>query len=192
MSCWVSHSDFPHAPQTGAGVGRSSAAGRENHEFDPSRSKTFATCSITSAASRSFRQPTQRKAGMGTPHTRWRERHQSGRASIMPRMRFLPHEGIHCVVSISRSASWRSDFASSASPRRANHCSVARKMMGFLQRQHTGYWWRSVSPGLFSRSPRSASSLTISGFASKTFMPTNFLARGEIESSSFPVASTGA
>ena len=49
---------------------------------------------------------------MGTPQTRCRDRHQSGRASIMPRMRFSPHAGIHWVLPISASASARSDVGS--------------------------------------------------------------------------------
>ena len=31
---------------------------------------------------------------MGTPHTRWREMHQSGRVAIMLEMRSWPHSGI--------------------------------------------------------------------------------------------------
>ena len=50
-----------------------------------------------------------------------------------------------------------------ASPRRANHCSVARKMIGLWQRQQCGYWWRTVSPGLFSSKPAPARSSTIFG-----------------------------
>jgi len=49
-------------------------------------------------------------------------------------MRFSPQAGIHSVRAISASARWRSEPGSAASPRRANHCSVARKMIGFLQR----------------------------------------------------------
>ena len=34
---------------------------------------------------------------IGTPQARWRETHQSGRVSIMPRMRFLPAAGTQRV-----------------------------------------------------------------------------------------------
>ena len=37
----------------------------------------------------------QSTAGMGTPHTRWREMHQSGRCATMLNMRSWPHGGIH-------------------------------------------------------------------------------------------------
>ncbi len=36
-------------------------------------------------------------AGIGTPQTRWREMHQSGRLAIMPSMRAWPHDGIQRV-----------------------------------------------------------------------------------------------
>ena len=75
---------------------------------------------------------------MGTPHTRWRDRHQSGRTSIMPRMRSRPQAGIQVVRSISASVRARRLLGSPSSPSRANHWVVARKMTGFLQRQQCG------------------------------------------------------
>jgi hypothetical protein len=35
---------------------------------------------------------------MGTPHTRWREMHQSGRVAIMLEMRSSPQAGIQRVT----------------------------------------------------------------------------------------------
>ena len=70
---------------------------------------------------------------MGTPQTRWREMHQSvalGDHGLI--MRSLPH----------RASSARSSQAFTAASLMAsteqNHCGVARKMMGFLQRQQWG------------------------------------------------------
>ena len=71
---------------------------------------------------------------MGTPHSRWREMHQSGRVAIMLRMRSWPQAGYHSTSSTAFSACPRKPFSSRA----MNHCSVARKMIGFLQRQQTG------------------------------------------------------
>jgi len=88
---------------------------------DPSVAKIFATCSMATAVRKGSSHFLQRYAGMGTPHTRWRDRHQSGRTSIMPRIRSRPQAGIHCVRSISSRACWRRLALSPKSPRRANH-----------------------------------------------------------------------
>jgi hypothetical protein len=72
---------------------------------------------------------------MGTPQSRWREMHQSGRVAIMLWMRSWPQAGNHLTFAIASSARSRRR----PSPSRAmNHCSVARKMIGFLQRQQIG------------------------------------------------------
>ena len=75
---------------------------------------------------------THRAAGIGTPQARWRERHQSGRASTVLAKRSLPHSGIHVTRSI----------ASFAGARRGsifrNHCGVARKRIASRQRQQWG------------------------------------------------------
>ena len=63
---------------------------------------------------------------MGTPQTRCRETHQSGRLAIMPEMRSRPHSG-------SQRTPW---MASRDLPLRSrcsmemNHWGVARKMTG--------------------------------------------------------------
>ena len=41
---------------------------------------------------------------IGTPQTRWREMHQSGRVAIMFEMRSSPHAGIHFTLRIASSA----------------------------------------------------------------------------------------
>jgi hypothetical protein len=55
----------------------------------------------------------------GTPQARWREMHQSGRASIMLVMRCSPQAGIHSTPRMAVSA-------------------VARKITGDLWRQQWG------------------------------------------------------
>ena len=45
-----------------------------------------------------WRQPSQRNTAIGTPHTRWREMHQSGRVAIMLAMRSSPHAGSHFTL----------------------------------------------------------------------------------------------
>ena len=67
--------------------GASSSVVRANQAFEPSARNRAATRSATSASNTASSQASQRKAGMGTPHTRCRDRHQSGRAAIMPWMR---------------------------------------------------------------------------------------------------------
>ena len=71
---------------------------------------------------------------MGTPHTRWREMHQSGRVATMLEMRSSPQAGIHFTCLIASSACSRKSFRSMP----MNHCSVARKMVGLWQRQQCG------------------------------------------------------
>ena len=84
---------------------------------------------------------------IGTPQARWREMHQSGRFSIMPWMRSLPQAGIQFTLSMLSSAFFRRSFVSME----MNHCSVARKMTGFLQRQQCGIGVRDL---LFGRGAR--------------------------------------
>ena len=89
-------------------------------------------------------QLSQRKTAMGTPQTRWREMHQSGRVAIMLAMRSSPQAGSHLTLFlISSRARWRnvvgepSGFCIGVSMA-MNHCSVARKMTGLWQRQQCG------------------------------------------------------
>ena len=52
----------------------------------------FSTSAGVTSASPHF---TQSTAGIGTPQTRWREMHQSGRCATMLYMRSCPQDGIH-------------------------------------------------------------------------------------------------
>ena len=74
------------------------------------------------------------KTVIGTPHSRWRETHQSGRVSIIARIRFWPIAGTQCVSSIAASATSRKLLVSML----MNHCGVLRKITGFLERQLWG------------------------------------------------------
>ena len=58
--------------------------------------------------------------GMGTPHLRWREMHQSLRSEIMAVMRSLPQAGCQAM--------WSQLFTAAAlmASTEQNHCSVAR------------------------------------------------------------------
>src|SRR4029078_10961575 len=74
-----------------------------------------------------------------TPQARWRDTTQSGRVSTMPLMRFSPCDGTQRVSEIALSARARSVLlASMALSMAMNHCGVARKMTGFLDRQECG------------------------------------------------------
>jgi len=83
-----------------------------------------------------------KKTGRGTPQVRWREIHQSGRASTVPWMRLRPHLGSHSTWSISSSAlARRLRFSAEAlldSSMEMKNWSTARKMMGVLERQQWG------------------------------------------------------
>ena len=76
----------------------------------------------------------QPKAGIGTPHDRWRLMHQSGRSETIASIRVWPHAGSQRTSSIAfkvrpRRSLWSTEM---------NHCSVARKITGFLHRQQCG------------------------------------------------------
>jgi hypothetical protein len=74
------------------------------------------------------------KTAIGTPQARWREMHQSGRCSIIARMRFSPLGGNQRVSSIACSAFARRSFVAIE----MNHCGVLRKISGALERQECG------------------------------------------------------
>jgi hypothetical protein len=63
-------------------------------------------------------------AGIGTPHARWREMHQSGRLTNIIVIRSRPHSGIHWTRLHSATAVSRNGS------RLMNHCGVARKITG--------------------------------------------------------------
>ena len=56
-------------------------------------------------------QSRQRSAGIGVPHVRCREMHHSGWFSIIWRMRFSPHAGVHATPGTRFSMRSRRSFA---------------------------------------------------------------------------------
>src|SRR4249920_3502617 len=133
MSFSFSNDEPPHFLQI-VPAGSNSAADRSNQMSAPFDSIKPAMCSITLGSARTVRQLTHVNPGIGTPHTRCRDKHQSGLLAIIPLIRSLPQGGIHWTCSISASVFFRRSFVSIDT----NHCSVARKMTGFLQRQQCG------------------------------------------------------
>ena len=86
--------------------GMNSASGRSYHASAPYVSNTKAARSTSSGVSSASPHLMQSTAGIGTPHARWREMHQSGRLAIMLEMRSCPQAGTHftCVSIASRAA----------------------------------------------------------------------------------------
>ena len=72
---------------------------------------------------------------IGTPQARWRLMHQSGRLATIEPIRLRPWSGTKCVASIAASAFSR---IFSGPSMRTNHCGVARKISGALDRQECG------------------------------------------------------
>src|SRR5207249_11151696 len=114
-------------------------------ESAPDFANTSTTRRLTAGSFSGLPQPLQANTAMGTPHTRWREMHQSGRVSTMLEMRSSPHAGSHLIFLISSSARVRNvpagivplDMGVSIE---MNHCSVARKITGLCQRHQCRYW----------------------------------------------------
>ena len=98
-------------------------------------------------------------------------------------MRSSPQPGIQRVFAMAESACSRSVGVPAS--RAMNHWYVARKMIGFLQRQQTGY--ECVSLPAARRYPRSRMNSTIFGFASKTRSPAKCATSGRKR----PPSSTG-
>jgi hypothetical protein len=92
----------------------------------------------TSGERRKSSQPSQKMMAMGTPQTRWREMHQSGRVAIMLEMRSSPQAGSQRTFLISSSARLRKVPPPIFASIDMNHCSVARKITGWWQRQQCG------------------------------------------------------
>src|SRR5229473_5681512 len=67
---------------------------------------------------------------IGTPQTRCREIHQSGRVSTMFEIRSSPHAGSYLIFLISSSARDRNVPSPTGVSIEINHCSVARKITG--------------------------------------------------------------
>ena len=124
----------PHLAQH-VPAGRYSAGFFLNHASAPSRSNRSITASNVSALATVSPHFEHVNTGMGTPHERWREMHQSGRSATMAPMRLDAHAGIHSTsFSIAAVAASRRPVLSMDT----NHWLVARKMTGSWQRQQCG------------------------------------------------------
>src|SRR5262249_9494121 len=149
--------------------GTIASAGCLYQESEPSRANISTTTWFTCLDSSSLPQASQKKTAMGTPQTRWREMHQSGRVAIMLAMRSSPQAGSHFTFLISSSARWRKVLESTGASMEINHCSVARKITGLWQRQQWGYECSILAS--FNSTPRDLSNSTIGWLAAKTFLP---------------------
>ena len=110
----------------------------------------------------------KKKHGIGTPHERCREMHQSERPLTIGRIRFEPDSGMNLTES-------NAFNASSLNPStEQNHCSVARKIVGFFVRQSYGYLCSYAS--LFNKALAAVNcSMHFSFPSPRTFKPTNSL-----------------
>src|SRR5580693_7611158 len=159
-------------------AGRIVSDSEVNQASAPERAKSSTTLRLMAWSLSGLPQPSQRKTAIGTPQTRCREMHQSGRVAIMFESRSSPHDGSHFTCLISERVRVRS--VSFSEPRlpdppgmgvsiEINHCSVARKITGLWQRQQCGYECsRSDDP----MSARCSSSIArMMGFADHTVFP---------------------
>jgi hypothetical protein len=85
---------LPHAGHVKP-AGRNSSIGRSYQASAPCCSKTVAALSIKADVRMASPHFVQSTAGIGTPHARCREMHQSGRFDTMLKIRSRPHDGIH-------------------------------------------------------------------------------------------------
>jgi len=99
-----------------------SPASRLYQELDPAAAKDLSTFSTTAGSRSGSSQFLQKKAGRGTPQSRWREMHQSGRLAIMLAMRSWPQAGSQAASRMAFRALARRPAWSMA----MNHCAVAR------------------------------------------------------------------
>src|SRR5206468_10977961 len=150
----------PAASASASGVYQASA---------PKRPKKLITLRLSAGSFSGLPQPSHRNTAMGTPQTRWREMHQSGRVAIMLEMRSSPHAGSHFTFLISSSVRLRSVPPSNGVSIEMNHCSVDRKITGLWQRQQCGYECSTLSACI--STPRFFSNSTIGSFAAKTCLP---------------------
>ena len=124
----------PHFGQT-VSAGRKSAGRFVNQASAPSVPNSSMTASNVSAVATVSPHFEHLKTGIGTPHERWREMHQSGRSATIEPMRLDAQAGIHSTSdSIALLAASRRPVSSMET----NHWSVARKMTGSWQRQQCG------------------------------------------------------
>src|SRR3979409_1475244 len=116
-----------------------------NKASAPELAKSSTTLRLVGRSLSGLPQLSQRNTAMGTPQTRCREIHQSGRVAIMFDMRSSPHAGSHFTFLISSSVRLRSAPPGIGASIEMNHCSVARKITGLWQRQQCGYECSVVS-----------------------------------------------
>src|SRR5579864_8958844 len=145
-----------------------------NHASAPDLRNSSTTFLLTALSLSGLPQLSQRKTAMGTPHTRCREMHQSGRVSIMLDRRSSPHAGSHFTLLISSNVRVRRVSFLPTPPGigvsiEMNHCSVARKITGLWQRQQCGYECSVFS--VCSSAPRDFTRSMIGWFASHTRLP---------------------
>src|SRR5690348_2132137 len=76
----------PHPGQR-VPVGSTESASGVYQESTPFSATIFTTARLTSGEFSALPQPEHKNTAMGTPQTRWREMHQSGRVAIMLEMR---------------------------------------------------------------------------------------------------------
>src|SRR5438132_12913325 len=101
----------------------------------PQRPKKSITLRLSAGSFSGLPQPSHRNTAIGTPQTRWREMHQSGRVAIMLEMRSSPHAGSDFTFLISSSVRLGSVPRSNGVSIELNHSSVDRKRNGLWQRQ---------------------------------------------------------
>src|SRR5579872_5066120 len=106
-----------------------------NQASAPDLANSSTTFLFTDLSLSGLPQSWHRNTAIGTPQTRCREMHQSGRVSIMFESRSSPHDGSHFTFLISASVRERSVSFLPAPPSMGvsiemNHCSVARKITG--------------------------------------------------------------
>src|SRR5258708_3670608 len=115
-------------------------------ESAPDLANTSTTLRFTVGSFSGLLHPVHANTAIGTPQTRCREMHQSGRVSTMFEMRSSPQAGSHLTFLISSIPRDRKVISSSDAPSKLrwgqdfvsiemNHRSVARKMTGCRQPQ---------------------------------------------------------
>src|ERR1700691_2552521 len=124
-------------------AGRIASDSDVNQASAPELANSSTTLRLIAWSLRGLPQLSQRKTAMGTPQTRCREMHQSGRVAIIFESRSSPHDGSHFTCLIASRVRVRSvasfDFAFGIGVSiEINHCSVARKITGLWQRQQCG------------------------------------------------------
>src|SRR5580700_4015981 len=124
-------------------AGRIASDSDVNQASAPELANSSTTLRLIAWSLSGLPQLSQRKTAMGTPQTRCREMHQSGRVAIIFESRSSPHDGSHFTCLISSRVRERKMSSFDFPPGMGvsiemNHCSVARKITGLWQRQQCG------------------------------------------------------